>query len=421
MTETTAPAHPGKRPGRNAFFFVLVTVFIDHLAFGLIIPVLPQLIQELAHVPPEGAPLWIGGLAATYAVMTFFFGPLIGALSDRFGRRPVLLVSMATLGIDFLIMGLAPNIWLLFLGRALAGISGATFSTANAYIADTTSPEERGRAFGFIGAAFGLGFIFGPVAGGLLGEISIHAPFFVAAGLACLNFLYGVFVLPESLPQDRRRALNLTRANPLGAARHFAKLPHIAWFLVTSVFIFLAAMVYPATWSVYGEIRYGWSPLQIGLSLGLVGIGAAAVQAGLMGLILKRLGLIRTVLLGITVSMLTAFGFAFAGRPEIAYAIIVVNALGGVTMPALNAVMSRLTPADAQGELQGAASSLNAIGMIIGPLIMTGALYAFTQPGAPIYLPGAAFLLSAALLVLALLPFRAGVNLNRDALPKSGG
>nr|WP_290922130.1 MFS transporter [Hyphomonas sp. 34-62-18] len=337
-------AAPTRPPGRNAFFFVLVTVFIDHLAFGLIIPVLPTLIQELAHVPPSDATLWLGGLAATYAVMTFLFGPLVGALSDRFGRRPVLLVSMATLGLDFLIMGLAPTIWLLFLGRALAGISGATFSTANAYIADTTTPAERGRAFGFIGASFGLGFIFGPVIGGLLGELGPRVPFFAAVGLAFVNFLYGLFVLPESLPKERRRALNFKRANPLGAARHFSKLPQVSWFLIAGGLFFLAHTVFPATWAVHGEIRYDWSPMQIGLSLGAVGVGAAVVQAGLMGLILKRLGTVRTIVLGYGVNVIAMTAFAFAANPVLVYFIIPFAALGGVTMPAANGLMSSGSP-----------------------------------------------------------------------------
>lgn len=413
MTDTAPP-----RPlGRNAFVFVLVTVFIDHLAFGLIIPVLPTLIQDLANVPASGATLWIGALAATYAVMTFLFGPLIGALSDRFGRRPVLLASMATLGLDFLIMALAPNIWILFLGRALAGVSGATFSTANAYIADTTSLEERGRAFGYIGAAFGLGFIFGPVIGGLLGEFGPRFPFFAAVALALINFLYGVFVLPESLPKERRRVFNPRRANPLGAARHFSKLPRVSWFLIAGGIFFLAHTVFPATWAVHGEIRYGWSPLQIGLSLGAVGVGAAIVQAGLMGFILKRLGSLRTIILGYSVNIIAMTGFAFAGQPLFVYLMLPFSALGGITMPAANALMSSLTPPDAQGELQGAASSLNALGMIIGPLIMSAALFSFSREGAPLHFPGAAFLLAALLTALAFLPFLRGVAANRDALP----
>lgn len=397
--------------------FVLVTVFLDNLAFGLIIPVLPRMIQELTGLPPENATLWIGGLAATYALMNFLIGPLLGALSDRFGRRPVLLGSMAMLGIDFLVMAMAPVIWVLFIGRALSGIAGATFATANAYIADTTAPEDRGRAFGTIGAAFGIGFTFGPVLGGLMGEIDARLPFYVAAALAGLNVLYGLFVLPESLPPERRRPFRLSRANPLGAARHFAKLPHIAWLLVAGGIYFLAHTVYPSTWSVHGEIRYGWTPMQIGISLGLVGLGAAIVQAGLMGRILKRFGLVRTATIALIINMAVMTGYALAFAPMMAYLLIPISALGGVAMPAMNAIMSRLTPADAQGELQGATSSVNALAMIVGPLAMNGMLYQFTHEGAPVRFGGAAFLLAACLTGFALVIFMRGLAANREALP----
>ncbi len=413
MTDT-APARP---LGKNAFMFVLVTVFLDNLAYGLIIPVIPSLVQDLTGAPPENATLWIGALSATYALMNFLMGPLLGALSDRFGRRPVLLGSLALLGLDFLVMAVAPSIWILFIGRALSGVAGATFATANAYIADTTSPEDRGRAFGTIGAAFGLGFIFGPILGGLIGEIDHRLPFYCAALLCGLNVLYGLFVLPESLPPERRRTFQLSRANPLGAARHFSKLPHIAWFLVAGGVYFLAHTVYPATWSVHGAIRYDWTPFQIGLSLGLVGLGAAVVQAGLMSRILKRFGLVQTATFGLCLNMAAMTGYAFAVSPVLVFLLIPVSALGGVATPSINAIMSRLTPADAQGELQGASSSLNALGMILGPLTMNGVLYLFTHDGAPVHFAGAAFLLGAVLTGLALLIFRRGLAANRAALP----
>ncbi|MCA8901341.1 MAG: TCR/Tet family MFS transporter [Hyphomonas sp.] len=420
MSDTTAstPA-PGRQHGKSAFLFVIVTVALDLLAFGLIIPVLPSLVRELAHVTSEQATLWIGALAATYAFMNFLFGPLLGSLSDRFGRRPVLLASVGTLVIDFLIMGFAHTIWLLFIGRALSGISGATYSTANAYIADVTSPAERGRAFGMIGAAFGFGFVFGPVLGGFLGEIDARAPFFAAAGLATLNFLYGLLVLPESLSVENRRAFDLKRANPLGAAKHFAKLPQVSWFLIAAGIFFLAHTVFPSTWSVHGEIRYDWSPREIGFSLGLVGVGAAVVQAGLMSAILKRLGNVRTALFGQAVNVLALFAYAFAGQPWIAYAIIPFGALGGVAAPASNAIMSTVTPANAQGELQGASASLNSLAMILGPLAMNATLFWFTREGAPVHFGGAAFLLAGVLTMLSMLPFLKGVAANRARLPSA--
>jgi DHA1 family tetracycline resistance protein-like MFS transporter len=412
----TDSAPPGKH-GKNAFFFVIVTVALDMLAFGLIIPVVPALIRELAHVTSEEATLWLGPLAATYAVMNFLFGPVMGALSDKFGRRPVLLASISTLAIDFLIMGFAHNIWLLFLGRALSGISGATYSTANAYIADVTTPGERGRAFGMIGAAFGFGFVFGPVIGGFLGEIDPRAPFFAGAGLALLNFLYGLIVLPESLDPDNRRAFDIRRANPLGAAKHFSELPHVGWFLIAAGIFMLAHTVFPSTWNVYSEIRYNWTPKEIGFSLGLVGIGAAVVQAGLMGLILDRIGTVKTALLGFGVNIVSLFAYAFASHGWMVYAIIPFGALGGVASPALNSLMSTVTPANAQGELQGASSSLNAMAMIIGPLTMNAVLFTFTHDGAPVHFAGAAFLLAGVLTLLSLAPFLRGVAVNRDALP----
>lgn len=413
MTDTPAP----RKHGKNAFLFVLITVAIDMLAFGLIIPVIPSLVQDMLHVPPEDSTIWLGLLAATYALMNFLFGPTIGALSDHFGRRSVLLVSIGTLAVDFLIMGFASSIWLLFIGRALSGVSGATYSTANAYIADVTEPADRGRAFGMIGAAFGFGFVFGPVLGGFLGEISPRAPFFAAAGLAAVNFCYGLFVLPESLAKADRRPFEFRRANPFGAAKHFSRLPQVSWFLLAAGIFFLAHTVYPATWSVHGEIRYDWSPKEIGFSLGLVGIGAAVVQAGLMGIILKRLGTVRTALLGMSVSALAMLAYAFAGQAWIVYAIIPIGALGGVTGPAINSLMSTLTPRNAQGELQGASASLNSLAMILGPLAMNGALFYFTRDSAPFAFGGAAFLLAGLLTILAIVPFMRGVRENRSALP----
>ena len=403
---TSAP----RQHGKNAFMFVLVVVMIDMIGFSLIMPVMPQLIHELASQPLEEAVKWAGPLSATYALMNLLFGPVLGGLSDRFGRRPVLLASVATLGLDFLIMGFAQSLWLLFIGRALSGISGATFSTANAYIADVTPPERRGQAFGMIGAAFGLGFVIGPVIGGLLGELDTRAPFFAAALLSLLSFLYGVFVLPESLDKSKRRPFDYRRANPFGAFRHFSKLPEVYWLLLAAFLFHTAHYVFPATWSYHAEIRYGWSARDIGLSLGLVGLSAAMVQGGLTGRFIKKFGSVRTVWFGLTVTAAAMCAYAFAGKGWMALATIAPGALGGLTGAALQSLMSNRTPENAQGELQGANASLQSLSAIISPLVMTQMLSTFSTSDAPVRFPGAAFLLAGLLTVLAFLPFALGVR-----------
>ena len=405
-----------KQPGKNAFLFVLVCVALQMVAFGIIIPVIPDLLKELTDLPATEAVRWGGQLTATFALFNFLFGPLLGNLSDRYGRRVILLASIGTLALDFFIMGLAQTVGVLFLGRALAGMSSATFSTANAYIADTTPPEERGKAFGMVGAAFGVGFTLGPVIGGLLGDIDTRLPFFAAGGLCILNFIYGWVVLPESLKPEDRRSFDIRRANPFGALKHFSKLPKVGWFILTLGIMQFAHIVFPSTWNFHGDIRYGWSASEIGYSLALVGIGAAIVQAGLMGQFIKRLGAVKTALFGLSISALTMMGFAFASAPLWAYLIIPVSSLGGVTTPALNAIMSTQTPKDAQGELQGAVASLQSFGLIFGPLVMTETLRAFSKEGAKIEFPGAAFALASGLVVLALIPFFTGIRANRVSL-----
>jgi DHA1 family tetracycline resistance protein-like MFS transporter len=400
-------------PSKNAFLFVLVTVTLNMIGFGLIIPVIPQLLEELTGRGAEEAVVWGGILTMTYALMNFLAGPMLGALSDRYGRRPVLLASIFTLCIDFLIMAFATSLFVLFIGRALAGLSSATVSTANAYVADVTSPEERGKAFGIIGAAFGIGFILGPALGGLLGDIHTRLPFFAAAGLAVMNFLYGVFVLPESLAPEKRRVLDPGRANPFGAFRHFSKLPKVSWFLIATGTFGIAHVVYPATWSFHGEIRYDWTSGQIGASLAFVGIGAALVQAGLMGQFLKKFGEVRTALFALSMGTLALIGFSLSSAPWMAYLFIPISSLAGMAAPAVNAIMSQQTPEDAQGELQGAIASIQSLGMIFGPIIMTQTLHEFAKEDAMIDFAGAAFVLAAILTALSILPFLRGVKANR--------
>jgi DHA1 family tetracycline resistance protein-like MFS transporter len=405
--------------GRNAFMFVLVTVAIDMIGFGLIMPVTPALIAELTGLPLEAAAPWGGYLATVYAVLNFLAGPVLGNLSDRFGRRPVLLVAMAALGTNFLLMGLAQSLWVLFLGRVLSGISGATFSTASAYIADTTEPERRGKAFGMIGAAFGIGFILGPVLGGLLGDIDVRAPFFAAAALSLVNVLYGAFVLPESLAPADRRPFDLSRANPLGAFRHFLKLPQVSWLILAAGLLQFSQMLFPVIWAFSAQIRFHWEARDVGLSLGLVGVTSAVVQGGLMRVFLDRLGARSTAILAMVTGAATLVGYAFATEGWMIYVLILCGSLSGMAPPAINSIASSRVDRTSQGELAGASASVNAMATILSPIVMTQTLFYFSREGAPIYFPGAPFLVAATATLLALVPFLIGMTSARPPVGPS--
>ena len=313
---------------RHAAMFVFVTVVLDSMGIGIIMPVMPDLLQELSGLSIGEAALWGGYLSFSYAAMQFLFSPLIGNLSDRYGRRPVLLVSLATLGVDYVVMALAPSLWLLFVGRVIAGIAGATYSTATAYIADVTPKEKRAAAFGLVGAGFGVGFILGPAIGGLMGELGTRAPFYAAAAIAFANFVYGWLVLPESLAPENRRPFEWLRANPLGAIRQISNFPMVAWLLGATVLFGLAHMVYPAVWSFYTKAAFNWSNAEIGLSLAVVGICFTIVQGGLIGFILKRLGEVKTALLGFVANILGMMGIALATQDWMVYALMPITALG---------------------------------------------------------------------------------------------
>ena len=403
-----------KAHGKNAFLFVIVTVALDLLAFGIFIPVVPDFLTEITGQSKSETVAIAGFLTATFGVVNFLMMPTLGNLSDRFGRRPVLLISVSMLCIDFLIMGFAHSLIILFIGRALAGLTSATYSTATAYIADVTEPEDRSRAFGMIGAAFGFGFVFGPVVGGLLGDIDTRLPFFVSAGIAGLNFLYGFFVLPESLDKENRRSFELRRSNPFGAFTHFSKIPKIAWFLVALSIFQLAHAVYPGSWNFYGAIRYGWDSQQIGFSLGVVGISSAIVQALLVGPITKRIGPEKAVYVGFGIGVAGMFGMAFTFEGWMAYSVIIGSALGGIATPSLQTLMTRITPKNAQGELQGAVASLQSLSMIIGPVVMTQILHYFTSSSTPVYFAGANFLLAGTLALIAMFPLMLGIRSNQN-------
>lgn len=384
---------------RLALTFVLATVTLDAIGIGLIFPVMPDLIQEVTGRPLSEAALWGGVLATSFAVMQFLFGPFIGALSDRFGRRPVLLLSLLVMAGDYLVMALAGSIWLLLAARLVSGITAATVSTAGAFIADITPPDQRGRRFGLIGASFGIGFVLGPLIGGLLAAIDPRAPFYAAAALALANLAFGFLVLPETVTSATLRPFALSRANPLGALRAVTRLPGLRRLLATFLLLGVAMNVYPAIWAYFGQARFGWNSTMVGVSLAVYGVSFALGQALLVGPLIRRFGEHRAAHLGMWVNVATLTALGLVTSPVLALMITPVTALGGVVTPALQAIASRQTPADAQGELQGVFASLNAIAMITAPLIMTTTFATFTGTNAPVFAPGAPFLLAAILML----------------------
>jgi DHA1 family tetracycline resistance protein-like MFS transporter len=379
--------------------FILITVALDAIGIGLIFPVMPDLIREVSATTLSEAAVWGGILATSFAVMQFLFGPVLGALSDRFGRRPVLLVSLALMMADYLVMAVAASIWLLLALRVVSGIAAATYSTAAAYIADITPPDQRGKRFGLIGACFGVGFVLGPVIGGLLAGIDTRAPFLVAAGLAGANLIFGLIVLPETVTDATRRSFALARANPLGALRSVSRLPGLGRTLACFLILGIAMNVYPATWAYFGQARFGWDSGMVGISLAVYGLSFAVGQAVLVGPLIRRFGEHRAAFYGMWVDVVTLAALGLVISPSLALVIIPVTALGGVVTPSLQAIASRAAPADAQGEVQGVMASLNAIAMIVSPLIMTGAFSVFTGPDAPVFSPGAPFLFASALML----------------------
>lgn len=388
--------------GSRAVLFLTALVLIDTVGFGIIIPVTPALIMDLGDVDVSQAAIIGGWLFFSFAITQFLAAPVLGNLSDRYGRRPVLLLSLAMFGIDYLLMGFAPTLGLLFLGRVLAGIPGASYTPAFAYIADVTPPEERAKRFGMLGAAFGVGFILGPAIGGLLAGLGPRAPFFAAAALAFLNLGFGWFVLPESLPVERRRPFSWKRANPVGALAHLRD--HKGLLALAAVFLLvgLAGQVYPTVWSFYTIHRFGWTEALVGMSLAFAGVLMAVSQGGLTGVLLPRLGEWRGAIVALAASALGFLGFALATQTWMMFAWMTTSLLAGLGMPALSALMSRKVPPDQQGELQGANASLMSLASVIAPLVLPPLFGAFARPDAPIAFPGAPFLASAILSVAAI-------------------
>ena len=390
---------------RLPMIFILITVMIDSMGIGLILPVMPDLIQTLEAGDLGQAAVWGGLLATIFAVMQFLFGPVIGGLSDRFGRRPVLLTALVVMAFDYVLMAVAGTIWLLVIGRIIGGITAATQSAAAAYMADISKPEDKSANFGLLGAAFGVGFVFGPLMGGVLAEYGTRAPFWAAAVLAAGNAVFGYFVLPETVTDRIRRPFNIRRANPLGAFKQITQLPGLGRLMGMTFIYAIAFFVYPSIWAYFGKLQFGWGPGMIGLSLGFFGIGIAIVQGLLIRPIIARIGDRNAVILGLGIDVVAFIALGLVTNGWVALALTPLTALGSIAGPALQGIMSRTASDDQQGELQGALTSINAVASIVAPMMMTQTFFYFTHSNAVAYLPGAPFLLAAVLVVGAILVY----------------
>ncbi len=384
--------------------FIFITLMIDITGWGIIIPVVPKLIQELIHNPDISLASQYGGwLSFAYAGMQFLFASVLGGLSDRFGRRPIILFSLLGFSVNFMIQALAPSIFWLFVGRIFSGVTGASVTTASAYIADVSTDEDRTKNFGLVGAAFGVGFIVGPVLGGLLGHYGARVPFYAAAALCLINFLYGWFVLPESLAPEHRRPFNWRRANPVGSLMQLRRHPEIIGLVSALVFVYIASHAVQANWTFFTMYKFGWNEQLVGISLGVSGLMAALVQGYLIRLVQPRLGNERTIIYGLSLYAVGLLLFAFASQSWMMFAFLVPYGLGGIAGPALQAVISTQVPRGEQGELQGALASLISLTAIVGPPLMTNTFYYFTHDAAPFLFPGAPFFLAFLLMSVSVL------------------
>ncbi len=400
-------------PRKAAISFIFITLLLDVIGLGLIIPVFPQLIGELIHGNMSQASQWSGLLTFAYAFMQFVCAPIIGNLSDQYGRRPVLLLSLFGFGIDYIFLSLAPTIWWLFLGRIIAGMFGASFTTATAYIADISTPENRSKNFGMIGAAFGLGFIIGPGLGGLLGEFGPRIPFIAAAVLTFINVIYGYFVLPESLVKEHRRPFEWKRANPLGSLMQLKKYKGVGGLIVSMIFVYIAGHAVQSTWTFFNIEKFQWSNALMGLSLTVIGLLIAIVQGGLIRYINPKLGDEKSIYVGLGLYSFGLLLFAFASEGWMMFVFLIPYCLGGIAGPALQSIISGNVPKNEQGELQGALTSLMSATSIIGPLLMTNLFAWFTRPEGQIKFAGAPFLAGAVcMLISAVLAAR---TMKRDA------
>ncbi|MBE9466229.1 TCR/Tet family MFS transporter [Dyadobacter subterraneus] len=380
-----------------AIGFIFVTLLIDVIGLGIIIPVMPKLISELVGGSLSDAARYGGWILFSYSFVQFICAPIVGGLSDQFGRRPVLLASLLGFALDYMFLAYAPSIGWLFVGRIIAGIMGASFTTGAAYIADVSSPEKRAQNFGLIGAAFGLGFIIGPVLGGLLGQYGSRVPFLAAGGLSLVNWIYGFFILPESLKPENRRKFSWDRANPAGALKNLQRYPVISGLIVSLALLYIANHAIQSNWSYYTMEKFHWDAQIIGYSLGAMGLLGAIVQGGLIRLIIPKIGQKKGVYIGLFLYSVGFVLFAFAAETWMMFAFMIPYILGGIAGPSLQGLISTQVPANEQGELQGAMTSLMSLTSIIGPPLMSNLFYFFTKPTAPFYFPGAPMLTAAVL------------------------
>jgi len=383
-----------------AIGFIFITMLIDITGWGIIIPVIPKLIKELIHGDISEAAKIGGWLTFAYAITQFIFAPLIGNLSDKFGRRPIILISLFAFSLDYLLLAFAPTIMWLFVGRIIAGISGASITTASAYIADVSTPENRAKNFGMIGAAFGLGFIIGPVIGGLLGQYGSRVPFYAAAVLCLLNFLYGYFILPESLSKENRREFSLKRANPIGAFLNLKKYPKLIGLVISIFLLYTASHAVHSNWSYFTMYKFNWDEKMVGISLGAIGLLVGIVQGGLIRVINPKLGNEKSIYVGLALYTVGMFLFATATESWMMFAFLIPYCLGGIAGPAMQAVISSQVPANEQGEIQGTLSSLMSASAIVGPPMMSTVFYYFTHKEAPFQFAGAPFVLGGILMFL---------------------
>lgn len=389
---------------KAAISFIFITLLIDVMGWGLIIPVMADLIAQLKHIPVNEASTYGALLLSVFAITQFLFAPVIGNLSDRYGRRPVLLLSLLGFGIDYIILALAPHYGWLFIGRVIAGITGASFTTATAYIADVSTDEtSKAKNFGLIGAAFGLGFVLGPALGALLATWGIRAPFYAAAALCLLNCLYGYFLLPESLAKENRRPFDWKRANPFGSLKFLTRHPEIGGLAFSFFLIYLGSQAVQGNWNFFTIYRFNWSEKMVGISLAVVGVLVGAVQAGLTRVINPKIGNEKSIYLGLSLYALGLLLFAFATQGWMMFAFLIPYCLGGICGPSLQSVISGHVPANQQGELQGALTSLMSLTTVVGPLIMNSTFAYFTSAKAPFYFPGMHFLIGAVCMMLSVI------------------